>query len=226
MIFKPSKEKRVTYASEHTTVNIRCPTCRQRGTFSALKDTNNKDLPDFLTYLEGDTAKHDHVFGQRLCPDPTCRTHIFFVKNRNNDTLYVTYPAERIDFDATGVPALVLEPLQEAITCHAARCFTAAAIMIRKTLEELCRERGASGGNLKQRISNLGTKVVLPQELLDGLDDLRLLGNDAAHIESQQFNQVGQEEVEVGIEFTKEVLKAAYQYATLLSRLRGLKKTP
>jgi hypothetical protein len=56
------------------------------------------------------------------------------------------------------------------------------------------------------------------------VDDLRLLGNDAAHIESQEFNQAGPEEVEVGIEFTKEVLKATYQYSALLNRLHGLKK--
>ena len=98
--------------------------------------------------------------------------------------------------------------------------------MVRKTLEELCRDRGAQGDNLKKRITNLGAKVVLPNELLEGLDDLRLLGNDAAHIESQQFNQIGQEEIEIGIDFTKEVLKATYQYSALLSKLKGLKKKP
>ena len=98
--------------------------------------------------------------------------------------------------------------------------------MVRKTLEELCRDRNATGGNLKDRIRALGTRIVLPQDLLDGLDDLRLLGNDAAHIESQEYEKVGKDEVEVGIEFTKEVLKAVYQYSTLLNRLRALKKTP
>ncbi len=98
--------------------------------------------------------------------------------------------------------------------------------MVRKTLEEICRERGAIGANLKQRLETLRTKVVLPQELLDGLDDLRLLGNDAAHIESQQYDKVGQEEVEVGIEITKEVLKAVYQYTSLIGRLQKLKKNP
>jgi hypothetical protein len=96
--------------------------------------------------------------------------------------------------------------------------------MVRKTLEELCRDRNATGTHLKERIKTLGTKIVLPQELLDGLDDLRLLGNDAAHIESQEYAKVGQEEVEIGIEFGKEVLKAVYQYSALLSRLRALKK--
>ena len=100
----------------------------------------------------------------------------------------------------------------------------AAAIMVRKTLEELCRDRGAEGKNLKKRISALSSKVVLPDELLEGLDDLRLLGNDAAHVESRTYNDIGKEEVEIGVEFAKEVLKAVYQYSALLARLRGLKK--
>ena len=137
-----------------------------------------------------------------------------------------SYPAETIDFDATNIPVPVQNVLEEAIKCHAQHCFVASAIMVRKTLEELCRDRQATGGNLKERIRALGSKVVLPEELLAGLDDLRLLGNDAAHIESTEYEKVGQEEVEVGIEFTKEVLKSVYQYSALLNRLRALKTVP
>lgn len=54
----------------------------------------------------------------------------------------------------------------------------------------------------------LGATVVLPKRLLDGLDDLRLLGNDAAHIESRVYDEIGNEEVEVAIEVTKEIVKA------------------
>ena len=96
--------------------------------------------------------------------------------------------------------------------------------MVRKTLEELCRVEGAEGTNLKERIRELGTKVTLPVDLLDGLDELRLLGNDAAHVESREYDQVGKEEVEVGIMLAKEVLKARYQYSLLLTRLNSLKK--
>ena len=56
------------------------------------------------------------------------------------------------------------------------------------------------------------------------MDDLRLLGNDGAHIESPEYNRVGSDEVEVRIEFAKEVLKAVYQYPALLGKLRALKK--
>jgi hypothetical protein len=151
---------------------------------------------------------------------------IFYIWDITANKLDASYPPERLDFDATNIPAAVTRALEEAITCHANECFISCAIMVRKTLEELCHERSATGANLKERLRNLGTKVILPQELLDGLDDLRLLGNDAAHIESQEFNGIGREEVEIGIQFTKEVLKAVYQYSDLLNKLRSLKRTP
>jgi hypothetical protein len=163
--------------------------------------------------------------GIYACPSEPCRALLFAVTGPASQII-ASYPAELLDFDATNIPTEVREAFEEAIQCHADECFTAAAIMVRKTLEELCRERQATGGNLKERIEDLGSKIVLPKELLQGLDDLRLLGNDAAHIESTVFNEIGREEVEVGIEFAKEVLKAVYQYSELLARLRGLKKEP
>ena len=115
--------------------------------------------------------------------------------------------------------------MEEAVTCHANHAFIAAAIMVRKTLEELCRDRGVSGRNLKERIKALGQSAILPAELFDGLDDLRLLGNDDAHVESTMCDTVGSEEVEIALEFTKEVLKAVYQYSALLASLRSLKNS-
>jgi hypothetical protein len=135
-----------------------------------------------------------------------------------------SYSAERIEFDATNIPPLVLDAFEEAISCHSVKCYTAAGIMVRNALELLCDDRQASGQNLKARISSLDSMVVLPQELLRGLDDLRLLGNDAAHVTAKTYQQVGKEEIEVSLEFTKEILKSVYQYSDLLNRLRNLKK--
>ena len=42
-------------------------------------------------------------------------------------------------------------------------------------------------------------------------------------VESKVYDNVGREEVEVGIELAKEVLKGVYQMSDLLARLRGLK---
>jgi hypothetical protein len=66
--------------------------------------------------------------------------------------------------------------------------------------------------------------VVVPQELLDAADELRLLGNDAAHIEAKSYDAIGKDEASLAIELAKELLKAVYQYSSLVNRLRALKK--
>lgn len=198
------------------TVSLRCPACRHLGNFDRITSHD----------VQLNTTQGSYVVGIRRCPNVSCKNIIFFVFDHRAGKLAVSYPPELIDFDSTNVPASVTKALEEAISCHANECYIAAAIMVRKTLEELCHNRGATGTNLKERIRDLGMKVILPKELLEGLDDLRLLGNDAAHIESQEFNAIGKDEVEIGIEFTKEVLKSVFQYSDLLTKLRSLKRTP
>ena len=201
----------VTANQESATLSFRCPNCHQIGVFEGIGQ-------DFSLYMNQPQV----VIGHRRCPAVSCKSLIFVVYRSGQ--LLTSFPPETIDFDATNVPANIVSAFEEAIKCHAAQCFIASAIMVRKTLEELCRDRNSTGSNLKERIKALGTKVVLPQDLLAGLDDLRLLGNDAAHIESQEYDKVGKDEIEIGIEFAKEVLKAVYQYSALLNRLRSLKK--
>jgi len=162
------------------------------------------------------------ICGQRLCPNPKCKRHLFIASLRGE--LIFQYPPLRIPFEKENIPGQILETFEEALTCHSESCYVAAAIMVRRTLEEICEERGAPGGDLKERIKNLKTKIVLPHELLEAMDELRLLGNDAAHIEAKSYSQIGKEELETAIDLTKEILKALYQYSTLLSKIRALKK--
>jgi hypothetical protein len=137
----------------------------------------------------------------------------------------VSYPPELIDFDSTDIPQPIVATLEEALTCHAHACYRAAAMMVRRTLEELCHDRGAQGRDLKARIKDLETTVTLAKDLMDGLDELRVLGNDAAHIESRDYDQIGQKEVELAVRVTKVVLQSVYQQAALVRELKALKTT-
>ncbi|RYG31118.1 DUF4145 domain-containing protein [bacterium] len=161
--------------------------------------------------------------GIRMCPKSECMGLVFVVQKSGR--LHESYPPETIDFDATSLPANILTSLDEAVKCHAAGAHRAAALMVRRVLEELCSDRGAKGNDLKARLKNLGTSIVVPVELLDAADELRLLGNDAAHIEAKSYNEVGSTEASLAIELAKELLKAVYQYQALVDRLRGLKRS-
>jgi len=112
--------------------NMRCPNCGQLGTFESLAPNSS----DFII---------DNGFrvGERRCPNLNCRTMLFVMWQQNQITR--SYPALRVDFDKTKIPKPIVSAVQEAITCHANECFIAAGIMVRKTLEEMCRERGAQG---------------------------------------------------------------------------------
>jgi hypothetical protein len=163
-------------------------------------------------------------FGLRVCPNPECHEPIFVVIIPSQ-RIVNCYPAERIDFDPIGVPPRILASFEEAISSHANACYKAAAIMVRRTLEEICADRNATGANLKERIASLRNKITIPQELLEAADELRLLGNDAAHLEATIYDDIGKEEIEVALDLCKEILKAVYQLASLVDRLKALKKS-
>ncbi len=205
-----AKSFNVKSASD-TVVRLRCPSCRHNGTFEKI--------------VEHEVAvPHSLVLGQRRCPEPSCHAHIFFAYDQTKSRVTVSYPTELIDFDSSDIPERIRTSFNEAIICFANQCYVASAIMVRKTLEEICADREAKGVNLKERLKGLKKKVVLPNELLEGRDDLRLLGNDAAHIEANQYDNVGSDEVEISIDITKEILKSVYQYKGLIGKLQKLKK--
>ena len=186
-----------------------CPYCGHKGTFEAI----SRDR----------IIQNQYICGQRLCPDKDCQGHLFVVLDRSGNLLF-HYPFRSVSLKKENIPESIIKTFDEAVTCHAQNCFVASAIMIRRTLEEICEERGAVGKDLKTRIHDLKTKTLLPQELFDAMDELRLLDSDAARIEASTFAQISSQELDVAIEFTIEFLKALYQYSSLLSKMRELKK--
>lgn len=206
-------------------VPLRCPHCRREGIFSAaLSDA--KDIYWTRTgVLPGQpNVAVEMTAGVRACPNSECRGLVFVVRQGSN--LRDCFPPEVIDFESSALPPEILASLEEAVRCHAAGAYRACALMVRRVLEELCADRKAEGKDLKARLQNLGANVVVPSELLDAADELRLLGNDAAHIEAKSYDAIGIEEAALAVELAKELLKAVYQYQALVDRLRGLRKAP
>ena len=211
MIIPNAKKGTVNNANAQIgTIPTTCPGCGRAGVFHKVG--------------VNDLAAEGRRLILRVCPNAECKTLVYMIIGTSGD-IEASYPPLRIDFDATEVPNAVVETFEEALTCHANGCFVAAAIMVRRTLEEICEEKGAKGRNLRDRVQALGGQILIPQELLDGMDELRLLGNDAAHIEARVFDNIGKRELDVAIRFTKEILKAVYQYSALLRELQSL-KTP
>lgn len=96
--------------------------------------------------------------------------------------------------------------------------------MVRRTLEELCADRDATGDNLRKRVKNLRNKIVISDALIEGMGNLILLGNDAAHVEARTYEKISKDEVQLSIEITKQILQAVYQEKRFVERLNDLKK--
>lgn len=195
-------------------VTLRCPHCGNLGTFAALETSTSEIRKDNTVAL--------FSMGARFCPNETCGSPVLFITNRS-DAIFA-FPRPRLPFDSSNLPLAVASCMAEAVTCYAEGCYRASALMVRRSLEELCKDRQATGGNLVARIKSLKGKITVPTELLDAADELRLLGNDAAHVEAKQYDDIGAEEVEIAIQLTQELVKAVYQHEKLLGRLRDLKK--
>jgi hypothetical protein len=69
-------------------VSLRCPACRQIGTFGSIH--NHSDVT-----LHGQSV----AAGFRHCPNPRCRLFVYVVRNPNDQTVVFTEPREVIDFD-------------------------------------------------------------------------------------------------------------------------------
>lgn len=188
-----------------------CPYCGYRGVFQNV----GKDL-----WLDS-----GYSIGTRFCENVDCKSIVIVLFHQSGRVIR-SFPGTDLTLDLKNIPDGIKASYSEARECFLNNCFTASAIMLRKTLELICEERGAAGQNLKKRIVDVSDKVVIPEPLKKGMDKIRLLGNDAAHVHSRVFGRVGKIELEVTFKFVKELVKAIYQYDSLLDELEALEVKP
>jgi len=79
------------------------------------------------------------------------------------------------------VPEEIKAAYIEAMTCHRAKAYTAAAIMCRKTLEGICAAHDVSERNLVTSLSEMKKRGIIENRLFEWAEALRLYGNEAAH---------------------------------------------
>jgi len=212
----------------HQSITINCPHCRQLGVFETFQNNNGlvyakrtpNNYPSFIASIRG-------------CPNTDCKAIVLVISRTETKNGRVignivtdVLPPQLIDFNLDNLPSACGETLKEAIACHAAGAHRAAAMMVRRLLEEICEHNSAVGKNLHERLESLKKKVILPQELFDAMGELKALGNDAAHIEAKDYDSIGPDEASDSIELVKEILKALYQLKGLIARLQARKKAP
>jgi uncharacterized protein DUF4145 len=200
-------------------MSIRCPHCRELGSFDVIR------AKSILFSKIGSDGPNRHpqnyLASIRICPNIQCKGLVFVIEV--NGVAIEIEPPQLLDFNVENLPPRCQQTLKEAIACHGAGAYRAAAMMVRRLLEEICEDNAATGDNLHDRISALKSLVVLPLPLFEAMGELKALGNDAAHVEAKAYDNIGREEAEDSIELAKEILKALYQLKGLVGRLQARK---
>jgi hypothetical protein len=199
-------------------ISIRCPHCRELGSFIPVG--NAKSYAKRGKFGPNATTS-TYYASIRICPNVKCRGLVFIIEDDNGAV--EIEPPQLLDFNPDGLSPRLQQTLKEAIACHGAGAYKAAAMMVRRLLEEICDENKAAGTNLHQRLASLRSAIVLPEPLFDAMNELKALGNDAAHVEAKAYDNIGADEAQDSIELAKEIVKALYQLKGLIARLQARK---
>lgn len=115
-----------------------------------------------------------------------------------------------------GVPEVIHKAFEAALrvkNIDSAICILA----LRRTLEKLSKDQGATGRTLYEKTKDLAQKKILPLILDEMADVLRELGNAAAHADDIKFDE---EMVSQLIEFTQTIINYVYVLPQQLRRIQ------
>jgi hypothetical protein len=90
------------------------------------------------------------------------------------------WPAQEPRPLSQDAPDKVRDLFLEAGRAEAVAAFRLAGVGYRSVVEEICKERGAQGKNLHAMIGDLA-RLNVPQSVIDGFHEARMLGNDSVH---------------------------------------------
>ncbi|MBI2166503.1 MAG: DUF4145 domain-containing protein [Chloroflexi bacterium] len=114
------------------------------------------------------------------CADITLRRYYYHDAYPDDFEWSVLYPTAR------ALPQGLPETIQKA-WCAAARVknidANAFGVLVRRMLELVCADRGATGGTLNDKLADLATKREIPEKLVAVARGLRRLSNVGAHAE-------------------------------------------
>jgi hypothetical protein len=226
MLFKKwSKAVHISKFEENPKQNLRiardCIFCRKSAVLEPIPGSPDK------CFISGKSLNGQNIYGYiciRTCP--SCDgLQVAVCRGSTPDSAKVeeVWPNLKTEVDKT-TPMSIAKALDEAIKANGQAMYHSAALNIRRAIEMICDDAGAQGNRLVDRIADLKAKVILPEDLIEGIDVLRIFGNEGAHMHTKSF-EIGAEECSVALELVLEINRSLYIHRHLITRLKALKKT-
>lgn len=152
------------------------------------------------------------------------RTRVTFVEGNYFDESErtVLYPAQT-EMQLDHVPQEIVHAYQQAARAFRAGLYDASASMCRKCVEGLCSAFQCDGRNLKQKLESLEGSGVIDVKLLAWADELRIIGNDAAHDVSMAMSK---NDARDALGFVEAILMYAFTLNARFEEFRARRRAP
>jgi hypothetical protein len=155
---------------------------------------------------------------------PKCDSPILFVQEREVDinsiywgSIKILYP--QTDFHINPViPDKLRETLVESVQCYKAKSYTATTIMCRRAIEGFCTIKGIKEKNLSLSIKKLKADGIINEQLFEWANELRLLGNEAAHNIEVVFSATDARDT---LDFTIAILDFTYSFKDKFEKFKN-----
>lgn len=119
---------------------------------------------------------------------------------------------------STKIPIGLVDPIKkeyEAALKVKSVSANAYGVLMRRVLELVCEDRGASGQNLHQKLTDLAQKSEIPKQLVAVADSLRVFGNLGAHA---SLGELTENEVPILENLSRAILEYVYSAPYLVSQ--------
>ncbi|MGC4796390.1 DUF4145 domain-containing protein [Micromonospora saelicesensis] len=119
---------------------------------------------------------------------------------------YQVWPEERRPL-SFAVPKELRAEHEEAVACLRSGAHTAAVVMVRRTLEGICRLNSVSKRTLFEGLRELQQRGQIDDRLMEWAEELRTLGNQGAHFTG---TKVSREDASDAVDFAEAMLDYMY----------------
>lgn len=149
-------------------------------------------------YEIGDSGHYKDALGERLWPDP-------------EHTLGVN------------IPESLRQEYEQARRCFNARAYTAAAVMVRRTLEGVCALNNVHETPLARALEKLRDVGLIDDRLYNWARALRVLGNDAAHFTGNPLNR---EDADDALTLAQALMEYMYVLSVKFQEFEARRRSP
>jgi len=104
----------------------------------------------------------------------------------------------------------VKKDFEEALLCQSVGAYRGAAVLARRAVQLICLDKGAKKDKkLYEQIKGLFDNNIITQDIKDWADEVRYIGNDAAHPNKEEVNKEDSEDILELLESLCDVLYVA-----------------